>query len=300
MNAFTKMDRRCFLMGGTVALGLAGSACAAPARRLRVGHTGITWGYKPEDAARAIPDVASLGYQGYETFGEVLDAWKPKGGLKTILDENNLPLISAYCNVNLTDPSKRKDEVEKIVRWSKLILEAGGKVAVIGPNGVKRADFQFPEHRASIVEALNEICRAATDAGVIAALHQHTGTCIETCDEVYSVMEAADTRYVRFGPDIAQLQKGGTDPVPVVRDFLEVLDHVHVKDFNGGNAWDQYCPFGQGQVNLPAVLDLLESNPRLQILMVELDYSRNAPIEPKETARISKDYLIQHGYKFRS
>ena len=50
---------------------------------------------------------ASLGYMGYETFGEVLEAWEPKGGLKPVLDENHLPLISAYCNVNLTDPTKR-------------------------------------------------------------------------------------------------------------------------------------------------------------------------------------------------
>jgi len=30
----------------------------------------------------AIPEVASLGYQGYESFGEYLEAWEPKGGFK--------------------------------------------------------------------------------------------------------------------------------------------------------------------------------------------------------------------------
>src|SRR6266481_1244737 len=102
------LNRREFLScaGLTVAL-----AAAQPKRRLKIGHTGITWGFKPEDAAVAIPEVASLGYQGYESFGEYLEAWEPKGGLRKVLDENRLPLISAYCNVNLTDSAKRGDEI---------------------------------------------------------------------------------------------------------------------------------------------------------------------------------------------
>src|SRR5882672_5506423 len=101
-----QIDRRTFIsLAGLAALGA--QAATQPKRRLKIGHTGITWGFKPDDAAVAIHDVASLGYQGYETFGEVLEAWLSKGGLKTVLDENHLPLISAYCNVNLTDPTKR-------------------------------------------------------------------------------------------------------------------------------------------------------------------------------------------------
>src|SRR5262245_16704443 len=119
MNAINAMNRRRFLLGAGAAL--LGSAvklgAAPPARKLKIGHTGITWGFKPEDAARAIPDVGSLGYLGYESFGEVLEAWEPKGGLKAVLDANQVPLISAYCNVNLTDPLKRSDEIAKIVRW---------------------------------------------------------------------------------------------------------------------------------------------------------------------------------------
>ena len=78
------MQRRHFLQS----LALAGAAArlsAQPRRRLKVGHTGITWGFKPDDAPGAIRDVASLGYQGYETFGEYLDAWELKGGLKAVL-----------------------------------------------------------------------------------------------------------------------------------------------------------------------------------------------------------------------
>ncbi len=164
MNALT---RRSFLKS-TAALGAASLALpsafaqtsAAPStaspspRKLKIGHTGITWGYKADNAELAIKDVAALGYHGFESFGNVLEHWDKKGGLEPVLEAVKLPLISAYCPMNLTDASKRKDEVEKIVRWGKLIKRAGGKVAVVGPDNVKRTDYDFKAVRANIVAAL--------------------------------------------------------------------------------------------------------------------------------------------------
>jgi inosose dehydratase len=150
------------------------------------------------------------------------------------------------------------------------------------------------------VESLNEICKALADIGIIGVMHQHTGTCVEVRDEVYAVLESVDTRYVKFGPDIGQLCKGGVDPVKVVKDFRSVIRHLHLKDFNGGPNWEAYCPLGQGKVDIGAVLDELEKVKELEIAMVELDPSRNPPVPPIETVRISKEYLQKLGYKFRA
>ena len=236
--AIPAVTRRTFtrsLALGAAAAALPGGALQAfQGKRLKVGHTGITWGFKPTDAEQAITDVGSLGFAGYESFGNVLEFWDKQGGLKRLLDAAQVPLQSAYCPVDLMDTAKRQDEVAKLVRWGKLIKAAGGSVAVIGPNNVKRPAFQFAEHKANIVASLNEMCKALADIGVVGALHQHTGTCVETRDETYATMEAVDTRYVKFGPDVGQLQKGGVDPVKVVKDFLPAVRHVHMKDFDGG------------------------------------------------------------------
>jgi inosose dehydratase len=272
---------------------------AQTSRKLKVGHTGITWGFSPADAERAIADVASLGFHGYESFGNVLEAWEAKGGLDKLLDAAKLPLRSAYCPVNLTDPARRKDEVAKIVRWGELIKKCGGSVAVIGPNNVKRAEYTFADHKSNIVDALNEIGKALTGIGVIGALHQHTDTCVETREETYAVMEAVDTRYVKFGPDVGQLQKGGSDPVKVVKDFLSVIRHVHMKDFDGGANYLGYCPLGQGKVDVSAVCDLLDNSGNDLMIMAELDPSKGMPLAPLEAARINKLTLQKLGYAFR-
>jgi inosose dehydratase len=272
---------------------------AQRARRLKVGHTGITWGFKPADAEPAIKDVASLGFHGYESFGNVLDAWEKDGGLNKLLDAAQLPLRSAYCPVNLMDTTKRKDEVDKIVRWGGLIKKCGGSVAVLGPNNVKRAEYDFAANKPNIVSALNEIGKALDGIGIVGVLHQHTDTCVETRDETYAVMEAVDTRYVKFGPDVGQLQKGGSDPVKVVKDFLPVVRHVHLKDYDGGEHYLGYCPLGQGKVDVTAIVDLLDGSGNDLMILAELDPSPNMPLAPLDAARINKMALQKLGYAFR-
>ena len=270
---------------------------AAPVRKLKIGHTGITWG---NDSEQAVQDISALGYAGFETFGEVLDKWETRGGLREVLDAHKLPLVSGYCSFNMIDPLKRKDELEKMRRWGTLISKNGGSVSVLGPNGVPRASYDFSANKANIIVALNECGRMLTDMGLTPALHQHTGTCIESRDEVYAVLDAVDHRYVKFGPDIGQLQKGGSDPMQVVKDYLPQVRHMHLKDFSGGQEFAGYCPLGQGKVNIPAILDMVESANMKGTVMVELDPSRNMPMAAGETARLSKEYLQKLGYSFRT
>jgi len=292
---------RTLALAGAAAAAMSDGLLGAPAaRRLKVGHTGITWGFKPTDAEQAIADVGSLGFHGYESFGNVLEYWDKQGGLKRLLDAANVPLRSAYCPVNLTDPAKRKDEIDKLVRWGRLIQAAGGSVAVLGPNNVDRPTYLFAEHKTHIVEALNEMGKALADIGVVGALHQHTGTCVETRDETYAVMEAVDTRVVKFGPDVGQLQKGGSDPLKVVKDFLPAVRHVHMKDFDGGPHYLGYCPLGKGKVDLAGLAALLESSGNDLMIMCELDPSPDQPLAPLEAARINKAAMAALGYTFRS
>ena len=273
---------------------------AVKKRDIQIGHTGITWPNK--DIAVAITDISSEGFFGFETFGEVFDAWEDRpGGLGAVLQAHRLPLISAYCNVNLTEPAQRKDEVAKAVRWAGIVKKYGGRVTVIGPNGVHRSTYDFAANKGNIVASLNDICQAVSDTGLTAALHQHTGTCVESRDETYAVMEAVNTKYVRFGPDIGQLTKGGADAVQVVKDFLPIVEHMHLKDYNGENSHlAGYCPLGQGSVNVPAILDLVGTKKLRGMVMVELDNDGKALQAPLDFVKISKSYLQTRGVRFRT
>jgi hypothetical protein len=46
-------------------------------------------------------------------------------------------------------------------------------------------------------------------------------------------------------------------------------------------------------------MDVLEQAKDLEYVMVELDRTGNAPMEPFDCAQTSKEYLTKLGYKFR-
>ena len=194
----------------------------ATAKQLRIGCTSLVWSVfprAPEPLEPALRDMSELGYKGWETFGQVLEDWDKKGTLDKLIAQYKIPLISAYAPLNVIDPSVRKNEIDMIVRWGKILRKHGGSFLVIEAGGAKRAGYDFAAHRANIVAALNDYGKAMADVGVGTGLHQHTGTAIETRDEVYAVMESVDTRVFKFAPDVGQLQKGGADAAKVVKDF---------------------------------------------------------------------------------
>jgi inosose dehydratase len=273
---------------------------AAPARRLKVGQTSINWGFKVESVEPGLRDASKLGYWGYESYNDAVEPIEENPGWGKLLEQYKIPMPSSYFNFNLTDPSVRKAQVEKAIRLGKILKKHGGITAVIGPNGVNRATYDFNAAKSDVAATLNEVSKALTDLGLVAALHQHTGTCVDTRDQVYAIFDAVDTKVVKFGPDVGQLQKSGTDPVPILKDFQSLLRTIHLKDYSGEKAWAGYCPLGMGKVDLPAVLDVLEKADALHWVMVELDGTPNAPIAPFDCARTSKEYLAKLGYAFRS
>lgn len=310
------MNRRRFtqsLVAGLGALSL--PAWAQGRKNLKLGHTGITWPWgevrgvapspsgvraiDPQAIEMVVRDVAQTGFHGLEVFGWQVDAMEAHGGIGPLLAKYNLPLIGTYGGPNLTDPNQRRSSLDRLIETAKLVKKYGGKVIVFGPNGVNRNTFVFSEHRTNIIAALNDGAKAIVDLGLTPVLHPHTGTCIETRDETYAVMENADTRYLKFGPDVGQLAKGGADPVPVVKDFLSLVHHVHLKDFDGGPAYLGYAPIGRGKVNLAAILDMCEGRQMDGMVMVELDSSDTMPVAPRETAQIARTWLQSRGHEFR-
>jgi inosose dehydratase len=253
----------------------------------------------PQYVEAAIRDIASLGFYGIELFGNQIEAMEAHGGVGALLEKYRLPLISAYCGTNLSEPAQRKDAIAKTLEWAKLVKKYNGRVVVVGPNGVRRSTYDFKAHKDDILTTLNELGKAVTDMGLTPVLHQHTGTCVETRDETYAVMEAVDTGVMRFGPDIGQLQKGGSDPVQVVKDFLPIVQHMHLKDYLGGSEYLGYCPLGQGKVNIPAILSMMEGRKTAGLVMVELDSPPPQPAPAVENARIAKAYLEKQGVTFR-
>jgi inosose dehydratase len=304
------LNRRDFaktLLAAVSAAGLpaafAEASARQAARKLKIGCTALIWGAlprSPENLTVAVKDMASLGFHGFETFASIVHDYDAKGTFGDLIAQHRIPLISAYATVQLTDTTKKQESLSQLIEWGKALRKHGGRFMVLAPNGVTRAEYNFNEHKANIIAGLNDYAKAMNDIGLGAGLHQHTGTAVESRDETYAVMEAVDTRHLKFAPDVGQLQKGGADAAQVVKDFLDIVVHMHLKDYKGWEHFAGYCPLGEGKVDLKAILDMVDKKNPAANIMHELDGSKDAPYTPLQTAEIGKAYLQKLGFTFRN
>lgn len=271
--------------------------------RHKVGHTGITWlpYFEPEQALR---DVAALGYQGFETFALALEEYeRNRGGFGRLLQETGIPLNAAYLFSPLIDPATADADIAQNVAWARLVKQLGGDVVVIGATEQPHATFTRDDYR-GMVRTLNDIGRRCLEIGVKACFHPHTGTPVETREQIDMVIGEVDPRYVFFAPDTGQIQKGGSDPLEVMGTYLSQVKHVHLKDAIGSSVeydaagkeidrtgYVNYVPLGEGIVDLPGIVTLLDDAGYDGWLNVELDGTEESPRPSIEAAALSKRYL---------
>ena len=276
----------------------------AKKRKFKIGSTFILWGYGADSLEPALKDMSALGYHSFETFGQVIEEWETKrGGFSQVVQKHGVPIVSAFCATDVLDSSKTKSEMEKLVRWAKLLKANGGKLIEYCAGGRRTKDFNYKDHAKNMVESMNAYAKAVTDEGLVCALHPHTGTPVETEEEIYYVMKNLDTRYMKFGPDVGQIQKGGGDPVKICKDFMPLIEHVHLKDYAGGETgYLGYSPLGEGKVKIKEILNMLEKRRKEMtgMIMFELDYQREgkSSYTNYEAAKISRDFLAKLDYKF--
>ena len=284
---------------------------------LSFGYTGITW--QSDACEQAVQAISRNGFRFVEFFNFNLKDWEDRGGMAEMTAQYGVGLYSAYCSYQVVDPESRTSTLKQAEDDAKLIKKNGGTIMTLGGNGVDRKKTPFGDYKDYLVAIVTGIGRIARDCGIKACFHPHTGTPIETNDEIYGLMDAVDPEIVGFAPDVAQIQKGGTDPLEVLNRYVDRIEHVHLKDYGGklerdpetGRELDStgflcYMPLGMGIMDLKGILALLERVGFSGKCMVELDGGffgpdvREGRVTPpctnNEAVEISRKWIMEAGF----
>jgi inosose dehydratase len=131
---------------------------------------------------------------------------------------------------------------------------------------------------------------------------------IETRAEIDRLFSLLDRQVVFQGPDIGHLAWAGVAPVQFCRDYADSILTLHVKDINPNvlaegvaDGWNYrtfsqrgiFAELGEGMVNLPAILEILQSIGFAGWIIVETDVTQKSTA--LESATISRQYLKSIG-----
>jgi len=131
--------------------------------------------------------------------------------------------------------------------------------------GVPKPGIDRDEAGAWLREGLTEIVAYAAERNVVACLEPEPGMLVETLDD-YAALQieglqlALDTGHC--------LVTGERDPAVAVAEFADRIGTVAIEDMKRGE--HIHLPFGEGDMDVPAVLDALDAIGFQKLICVEL------------------------------
>lgn len=104
---------------------------------------------------------------------------------------------------------------------------------------------------------LSDLGQEARATGTKLSLHHHFNQLVMTRDDIARFFAATDGRSVGLTVDTAHLVKSGvTDVAGIIREFRQVVDNIHAKDYADG----QWRVLGQGAIDFAPIFAALLDN----------------------------------------
>lgn len=131
--------------------------------------------------------------------------------------------------------------------------------------GVPKPGVDRDEARRWLSEGLREVVAYATDKGVVPCLEPEPGMLIETLDDY----AALGIEGLRLALDTGHcLVTGEREPAAAVHEFADRIGTVAIEDMARGV--HVHLPFGEGDMDVPGVLNALEAVNYEKLICVEL------------------------------
>ena len=259
----------------------------------------ITWG---KDFKTGLKEAAELGYTACETFTHIALEYEDNlGEFKDLLASNGFTLSALYGGGRFSDPAKRDDVIEYNTRVARFLVANGADRIVFGPSGPRTEGGMTLDELKEAAKTIDAAAKACYDLGVLACVHPHLWTEIETRREIDVIMGETNPDYVFFAPDTAHLYRAGMDPVDVMSAYKDRIRYVHLKDvtpdepdmskftaFTGTEQLPVFCELGLGPVDFDAVMAFLKGMDYQGWLTVEIDKSTSTPMN---SLRICRDFM---------
>jgi inosose dehydratase len=262
------------------------------------------WGYQlpPE---RVLGDMRALGLAATE-FGP--DGFLPDEPIArdALLAASGLRLVGGFVPAVLHDPSR--DPLPAVRRTAGLFAAAGADTLVLaadtGATGYDARPTLDDDGWRTLLANLERAAAAVAEAGLVATLHPHVGTMVETAAEVERVLDGSA---IPLCLDTGHLMVGGADPARIAAEHPERIAHVHLKDVDAGLAGrvrageltytaavreGMYRPLGKGDVDIAGIVRTLDAAGYRGWYVMEQDAILSGPdADPLPDVQASVEYL---------
>jgi inosose dehydratase len=248
--------------------------------------------------------------------------------VREILEGSGLQLVGSFLPLRFSYRREFDEDLQGLERTLSLLQEASDgdlptvllSDAFIEPDRMRYAGKieQHPDTWLSsqrfglLCDNAQRAAERVRERGFPVAFHYHAGTYVETPRELSQFAERVDPELLPLCFDSGHTAFGGGDPVAVLREYGEIVGHVHLKDVDrkrmdavyqsGGGlaeAWAAgvFVPLGEGDAEVETCLSELRRIGYSGWLVVEQDrVLRPGELESAVDAqRQNREFLRERG-----
>lgn len=294
---------------------------------IRIGNAPCSWGVEFADDPRNPPwrevlrDCAAAGYTGIE-LGPVGFMPEDPAILADALAEDGLDLIGGVVFRPFHDPDRWDDVMDGAVRTCKALTAHGAEHLVlidsISPRRAPTAGraeaaeqmdtTEWKAYRDRIATIAN---MGADEYGLTVGIHAHAAGFMDFEPELERLLDEVDERLLKICFDTGHHSYAGFDPVAFMRRHMKRISYMHFKDISadvkadviakGTGFYDAcgqgiFCNLGQGDVDFPAVRQILLASGFQGWCTVEQDCDPTLDVSPIDDARANRAYLTSIGF----
>ncbi|WP_319437461.1 sugar phosphate isomerase/epimerase [Mycobacterium sp. RTGN5] len=194
--------------------------------------------------------------------------------LKAVLRDKDLECVGGFVPVVLFKDDH--DPADDLAGPLESLVAAGAGVVVLaaatGSDGYDSRPVLDDGQWSTLFANLDRLAGIAAERGLLAVLHPHVGTVVETKDDVDKVLAGSS---IPLCLDTGHLLIGGTDPLELAKAVPDRIAHTHLKDvdatlaacvqsgeltYTEAVAQGMYTPLGTGDVDIAGIVAVLLDN----------------------------------------
>jgi inosose dehydratase len=293
---------------------------------IRIGNAPCSWGVEWADDPRnpswrkVLADCAAAGYRGIE-LGPIGFMPEDPVELGEGLAEHGLTLIGGVVFRPFHDAAKWDEVWDASERTCRSLVSHGAKHLVLidsisprrAPTAGRAAEAEQmgAEEWAGFVDRFRKVAQLGVDHGLTVGIHAHAAGFIDFEPELERLLEEVDERLLKICFDTGHHSYAGYDPVAFMKRHVGRISYMHFKDidpvvkaravaertgFYDACAEGIFCNLGKGDVDFPAVRQVLLDAGFEGWCTVEQDCDPAGPTSPVDDARANRAYLSSIGF----
>lgn len=293
---------------------------------IRIANAPCSWGVEFADDPRNPPwrrvlsDCAAAGYTGIE-LGPIGFMPEDPALLSEALAENGLSLVGGVVFRPFHDPAAWAEVRDAALRTCRSLSAHGARHLVLidsisprrAPTAGRASEAEQMDATewAGFVDRFRTVAQMGTDHGLIVGIHAHAAGFMDFEPELERLLSEIDEDLLKICFDTGHHSYAGFDPVAFMRRHVGRISYMHFKDidpvvkaravaartgFYDACAQGIFCNLGQGDVDFPAVRQILLDAGFEGWCTVEQDCDPAGPTSPVDDARANRAYLASIGF----